>query len=751
MSNRIQFRRDTKARWAEINPVLMEGEVGLEVDTQNIKMGDGTHAWNDLEYGVGYSNVTSEPGNNENLVISQKGVTELVKGVKEGMTASEYPTIRIEDFAVGVTETGSDRSAKILKKFNDWLDGIDFSVNGKCIGHCIVKLDGRNGDVYNYVFSHASKQGVQVLMGSYDIKSDGTIESFNGYNVLYRICNGESLDEWVNYNENSKSVALDLTKSTLGGIDVNVNDEYPITTDLMFLQETFLYDCEVTKIIIPNKYTGSARVAIGEWNGKINLDGAITKIAEEDIYFTNGIADVKIGVKEGQILGCNKIGYSNKLIKNKTSKALFSLKANTSYMGVMRVIYQPIYISEIPKVKSGSDFAVKVLGPSLELRQKSNDNDNTYFYAKFNVESLTKNSDVNVKVKFKYIFDPLQNNNNLSAMYWNFHENSFNNMNWQRFSDKNIINDGNYYDGNAITKTVNQGVSYVYIGLHIGGLTVESAKIILNHIYLLDDNNNVVPYEQLEKIDESEYLELEGEVFMNRFRNINGMTENDEHLLSQLSNILKIIKYTSYDERVKNVLTNKKSGHIGDSLTADNTYGQYGGNWPGILKNVYGMAECDNKSVGGSRIIGTIPDQIAELTVNDPNFLTIFGGQNDKATILSNTSLLGELSDNPSKDGTFFGNYQWCIEELIKKYPNAKIYCITPWGPSDTATIKIVDAIIKCANKYKCEVIDLYNDAVFDFCNAGMRSIFQRDDVHLSKETVPLFANYIAKMVSGLK
>lgn len=197
MSNRIQFRRDTKARWAEINPVLMEGEVGLEVDTQNIKMGDGTHAWNDLEYGVGYSNVTSEPGNNENLVISQKGVTELVKGVKEGMTASEYPTIRIEDFAVGVTETGSDRTAKVLEKFNAWLNEIDFSVNGKHIGHCIIGLDGRNGDVYNYVFSYENNQGMQVLKGGYDIKSDGTITSYNGYNVLCRIVNNGNLGNWT--------------------------------------------------------------------------------------------------------------------------------------------------------------------------------------------------------------------------------------------------------------------------------------------------------------------------------------------------------------------------------------------------------------------------------------------------------------------------------------------------------------------------------------------------------------------------
>ena len=80
MSDRVQFRRDTKARWEEVNPVLMEGEIGLEIDTNNIKMGDGVHAWNELEYGVGIENITSELGDSENLAASQKLVkVELAK------------------------------------------------------------------------------------------------------------------------------------------------------------------------------------------------------------------------------------------------------------------------------------------------------------------------------------------------------------------------------------------------------------------------------------------------------------------------------------------------------------------------------------------------------------------------------------------------------------------------------------------------------------------------------------------------
>lgn len=72
MSDRVQFRRDTKARWSEVNPILMEGEIGLEIDNNNIKMGDGVHAWNELEYGVGIENITSEVGDSENLAASQK-------------------------------------------------------------------------------------------------------------------------------------------------------------------------------------------------------------------------------------------------------------------------------------------------------------------------------------------------------------------------------------------------------------------------------------------------------------------------------------------------------------------------------------------------------------------------------------------------------------------------------------------------------------------------------------------------------
>ena len=48
MASKIQHRRDTAAQWELLNPVLADGELGLETDTKRFKIGDGVTQWNDL-------------------------------------------------------------------------------------------------------------------------------------------------------------------------------------------------------------------------------------------------------------------------------------------------------------------------------------------------------------------------------------------------------------------------------------------------------------------------------------------------------------------------------------------------------------------------------------------------------------------------------------------------------------------------------------------------------------------------------
>jgi hypothetical protein len=50
MASIIQIRRDTAANWTSANPILAQGELGLETDTLKVKAGDGSTAWTSASY-----------------------------------------------------------------------------------------------------------------------------------------------------------------------------------------------------------------------------------------------------------------------------------------------------------------------------------------------------------------------------------------------------------------------------------------------------------------------------------------------------------------------------------------------------------------------------------------------------------------------------------------------------------------------------------------------------------------------------
>jgi len=50
MAVNILLRRGTSAEWSASNPILLEGEVGVETDSKKLKVGDGLTAWISLPY-----------------------------------------------------------------------------------------------------------------------------------------------------------------------------------------------------------------------------------------------------------------------------------------------------------------------------------------------------------------------------------------------------------------------------------------------------------------------------------------------------------------------------------------------------------------------------------------------------------------------------------------------------------------------------------------------------------------------------
>lgn len=82
MAIKIQKRRDTAANWAAVNPVLAQGEEGLELDTGKEKIGNGTANWNSLPYntlGITASSIgaaTAAQGAKADTAVQPAGLTK---------------------------------------------------------------------------------------------------------------------------------------------------------------------------------------------------------------------------------------------------------------------------------------------------------------------------------------------------------------------------------------------------------------------------------------------------------------------------------------------------------------------------------------------------------------------------------------------------------------------------------------------------------------------------------------------------
>lgn len=78
MATIIQSRNDTATNWATVNPILAQGEIGIELDTRKFKVGDGINDWNNLPYFVsGGGSVESVNGQTGVVVLDAEDVGAL--------------------------------------------------------------------------------------------------------------------------------------------------------------------------------------------------------------------------------------------------------------------------------------------------------------------------------------------------------------------------------------------------------------------------------------------------------------------------------------------------------------------------------------------------------------------------------------------------------------------------------------------------------------------------------------------------
>ena len=156
MPSRIQLRRDTSANWTSINPVLAEGEPGVDTTVELLKFGDGITPWNSLPYSgldplaVGniipalgnvytLGNVTNPwaslyvSGNTIYLGNIQLGSNATQLLINGNAVATDGGNVTFDDITAGNIAITGDISAGNLDITNDVIIGGNLTVSGNAI------------------------------------------------------------------------------------------------------------------------------------------------------------------------------------------------------------------------------------------------------------------------------------------------------------------------------------------------------------------------------------------------------------------------------------------------------------------------------------------------------------------------------------------------------------------------------------------------------------------------------------------
>ena len=260
MSFRIQVRRDTSENWSDTNPVLAEGEIGLEIDTGLFKVGDGSTSWNDLSYyGTSYFALKHHTHSINDIVIdsdkswNNKSVTDInllqasdieTEEINLHYHENEYNIIATTD---GLS-VGSEGNTKILIQDNKITNIVptnlvDYYIqqNSLTIGATTTKkihllkrqIESNSAGCYAIYFlqwkskQHPSNNGYILFTiaannhEDYDITLNILSSVYNGFNPLsiLSVSFTETTNPYMSY--------VDLV------IDNTSNDQYVITVKLL--------------------------------------------------------------------------------------------------------------------------------------------------------------------------------------------------------------------------------------------------------------------------------------------------------------------------------------------------------------------------------------------------------------------------------------------------------------------------------------------------------------------------------------
>jgi hypothetical protein len=179
MTTRMQQRRGTSTQWTNADPVLAAGEIGVETDTNQFKLGDGVSVWSDLSYFQNLGDLGSSL--DDYILLSTKGVAN---GVATLDGSGQIPSSQLANIINGapaaldtLNEIASvlGNSSNITGNIISNLAQIDTTLNS--LGGTVTTLTTNYGTLSTTVSGHTTSlatQGASISDGVTNLNTHKT-------------------------------------------------------------------------------------------------------------------------------------------------------------------------------------------------------------------------------------------------------------------------------------------------------------------------------------------------------------------------------------------------------------------------------------------------------------------------------------------------------------------------------------------------------------------------------------------------
>jgi hypothetical protein len=300
----IKLRRGTAAQWTASNPVLAEGEAGLETDTRKFKVGDGLTAWSSLSYwqtggGGGASAFTDL----SDVPASYSGQGLKLVRVKADASGLEFFTYTI---AAGDLPTGID-AAKIADgtvsnaEFQ-YLNGVTSAIQTQLNGKAATVHTHVIGDVTGLQSALDNKQPLATVLTNTTASFTTADETKLDYISVTQAVNLDTL-ETDSHTHSNKATLDNITAAFTTAQETklgNLKENAVVSSSLTAVNDTFYINVTSATYTDPSPVEGKGFTVLVR-NGTATIGGTGYSTAGRLIYriFHSGAwATYDIGIQD---------------------------------------------------------------------------------------------------------------------------------------------------------------------------------------------------------------------------------------------------------------------------------------------------------------------------------------------------------------------------------------------------------------------------------------------------------------------